>query len=87
MQVTVRTAADAPTDPGTPIIIGDQQLAAGLQYGATDGYKPLIEWLRGLQERSHKRQAGEGWRITMGSGSQDSLYKVGNVHHEIQSPR
>ena len=30
----------------------------------------------GLQERSHGRKSGEGWRLTIGNGSQDLIFKV-----------
>lgn len=48
----------------------------GLQYGDTAGIKPLREWLYGLQEFSHGRKEGEGWSVSVGSGSQDLIYKV-----------
>lgn len=51
-------------------------LEEGLQYTATAGIPSLVKWFTGLQEYSHGRKEGEGWRISMGSGSQDALYKV-----------
>lgn len=51
-------------------------LAQSLQYGPTDGNQELREWLYGLQEKAHGRKRGEGWRISVGSGSQDLIYKV-----------
>lgn len=70
--------ARSPVDPSqeTAVRIEGEDLAASLQYGATDGYQKLIEWLYGLQEQSHGRKQGEGWRISVGSGSQDLIYKV-----------
>ena len=76
VQITVRSAADDAGAPALPITLGNKELAAGLQYGDTAGYQPLIDWLVGLQTFAHGRKIGEGWRISMGAGSQDSLYKV-----------
>ncbi len=71
--------ARSPTDPSqeTTTTIDGVDLAQSLQYGPTDGYKGLLEWLYGLQEKAHGRKKGEGWRISVGSGSQDLIYKVG----------
>ena len=30
----------------------------------------------GLQEHSHGRKRSEGWRVTIGTGAQDLIYKV-----------
>jgi tryptophan aminotransferase len=55
-------------------------VAAGLQYGPTAGFGPLLEWLGGLQEREHGRKPeGEGWRMTIGGGSQDLIYKAAHA--------
>jgi len=56
--------------------IGGKQLAEGLQYGPTAGIPSLIEWVYGLQEKVHGRRKGEGWRVTIGGGSQDVIYKA-----------
>jgi tryptophan aminotransferase len=70
--------AQSPTDPSqeTAMTIDGVDLAQSLQYGPTDGNKELQEWLYGLQEKAHGRKKGEGWRISVGSGSQDLIYKV-----------
>ena len=59
-----------------------------LQYGPTTGIPSLVSWLSGLQTVFHSRRAGasvgkqgqygegEGWRLVIGNGSQDVLYKV-----------
>ncbi|KAJ2917353.1 hypothetical protein MD484_g3074, partial [Candolleomyces efflorescens] len=41
--------------------------------------KPLLDWLFGLQEYFHGRKRDEGWRISVGSGSQDLIYKAVNA--------
>lgn len=70
--------ARSPADPSreTAATIDGEDLAECLQYGPTAGYKKLMEWLYGLQAKSHGREKGEGWRISIGSGSQDLIYKV-----------
>ncbi|KAG6898958.1 hypothetical protein C0993_002328, partial [Termitomyces sp. T159_Od127] len=54
----------------------DTELAHGLQYGTTAGYEKLWDWLFGLQEFSHGRKKTEDWSISVGSGSQDLIYKA-----------
>ncbi|KAJ3514474.1 hypothetical protein NLJ89_g2365 [Agrocybe chaxingu] len=68
----------SPTSPDqeTTITLEDAELQVALQYSETDGLKPLVDWLYGLQELNHDRKTGEGWRITPGCGSQDLIYKA-----------
>lgn len=70
--------ARSPSDPDseTTLTIDGAELTQGLQYGDTTGLKGLLDWLHGLQELSHGRKREEGWRIAMGAGSQDLIYKV-----------
>lgn len=63
-----------------PVSLSGASLAAGLQYGPTPGLPGLNEWFVGLQERVHGRKPSEGWRITVGNGSQDLIYKVSALH-------
>lgn len=76
LTIDVRSAADAPNTLGKPMTLSSEALADGLQYGITAGYKPLVDWLEGLQAYSHGRKSHEGWRLSMACGSQDALYKV-----------
>ncbi|KAJ8518659.1 hypothetical protein ONZ45_g4295 [Pleurotus djamor] len=71
------TARD-PFDPEkeTALTVDGSALAEGLQYGATAGLKDLVDWINGLQENQHGRKQGEGWRVSIGSGSQDLIFKV-----------
>ncbi|KAG8748088.1 hypothetical protein FRC10_008821 [Ceratobasidium sp. 414] len=57
------------------ITIPPAQLAAALQYGPTTGLPDLISWVYTLQAAQHGRHKGEGWRVSIGTGSQDLLYK------------
>ncbi|KAF9223812.1 PLP-dependent transferase [Gyrodon lividus] len=56
--------------------VAPPDLTEGLQYGPTTGLKKMHDWIMGLQERVHKRRGGEGWRCTVGVGSQDLLFKA-----------
>ena len=56
--------------------VDGDDLAQGLQYGDTAGLASLLNWFEGLQEVNHGRKKNEGWRISIGSGSQDLIYKV-----------
>jgi tryptophan aminotransferase len=75
------------TDPSSssqsiPVSLIGADLTAGLQYGATAGLPRLNEWFVGLQERSHGRKSSEGWRLTIGNGSQDMISKVSGISLE-----
>ncbi|KAI0787598.1 pyridoxal phosphate-dependent transferase [Fomes fomentarius] len=74
--VTIKSRS--PTDPSAEVTteISGKALAEGLQYGPTAGLPDLSEWVYGLQEREHGRKKGEGWRLSIGSGSQDVIHKA-----------
>ncbi|KAJ3837946.1 PLP-dependent transferase [Lentinula raphanica] len=65
------------------ITIPQDQLSPGLQYSDTAGIPDLLKWITTLQEIAHGRKHGmnasgageEGWRVSMGSGSQDLISK------------
>ncbi|KAI0733586.1 PLP-dependent transferase [Fomitopsis betulina] len=75
---SIKLTSRSPTDPSKEIEteINGKALAEGLQYGPTAGLPSLIEWVTGLQEREHGRTKGEGWRVSVGGGSQDVIYKT-----------
>jgi tryptophan aminotransferase len=73
--VTIRDPIDPSKEEA--LTITGKLLEDSLQYTDTRGMHELLEWLHNLQEHFHGRKRGEGWRISMGAGSQDSLYKVG----------
>ncbi|EMD31483.1 hypothetical protein CERSUDRAFT_109359 [Gelatoporia subvermispora B] len=73
------TARDPSSSSPVEIEIGGAQLQEGLQYGPTAGLPCLLEWVYGLQELEHGRKKGEGWRASIGSGSQDLIYKAINA--------
>lgn len=73
------TVAIKPAVPGGETIsltLDGDTLTEGLQYGATDGLTGLVNWVTELQTLVHKRKPNKSWRVTIGSGSQDLIYKV-----------
>ncbi|KAJ7796750.1 PLP-dependent transferase [Mycena olivaceomarginata] len=76
------TAQSPPTEDGHAasedinLSLSGPELAAGLQYGPTGGMAPLVDWLYDLQRTVHGRGRGEGWALSVGSGSQDLLSKA-----------
>lgn len=58
------------------LLVESDALNEGLQYGPTAGLGGLVEWLEALQEAKHHRVRDGSWRVSVGSGSQDLIYKV-----------
>ncbi|KAI9439543.1 pyridoxal phosphate-dependent transferase [Lactarius indigo] len=57
--------------------VDDGLLAMGLQYAATSGIPPMVEWLTEFQELEHgRKRLEEGWRVSVTAGSQDAIYKA-----------
>lgn len=77
---SIQLTARSPMDPTKEevLTLGPKELETALQYGPTAGTHSLLEWIWGLQEFSHGRKPGEGWRPSVGSGSQDVIYKAVN---------
>ncbi|ESK86892.1 kynurenine alpha-aminoadipate aminotransferase [Moniliophthora roreri MCA 2997] len=66
-----------PRETDFHVQIEPNDLAMALQYTDTKGIPGLIKWIDGLQEKMHNRKAtGEGWRVSVGAGSQDLIYKA-----------
>lgn len=68
-----------PIVPGGPeetLVIESKALGVALQYGPTAGLSGLVKWLSELEESRHKRPQDGSWRVSVGSGSQDLIYKV-----------
>ncbi|GFZ47143.1 hypothetical protein JCM24511_04886 [Saitozyma sp. JCM 24511] len=64
-------ASSAPT----ALEIAGEDLEAALQYGPSAGLPQLRGVLEDLQSTVHKREKGTGWTVSVGSGSQDLMYK------------
>ncbi|KAH6911527.1 TdiD protein [Coprinopsis sp. MPI-PUGE-AT-0042] len=79
----VRPPGTSPLDNNTPrtdnLVIEGEDLDAALQYSTTDGMKELKNWLTTLVKTVHGRSEDEGWRVSLGPGSQDLLYKCLNA--------
>jgi tryptophan aminotransferase len=76
------TARDPRSGEESALQIAPENLSAGLQYGPTAGFPPFVEWLVGLQEREHGRHRSEGWRVSVGVGSQDLINKVSGIKEQ-----
>ncbi len=74
LNFTVRDPANPQSE--IPIELSQEELEVGLQYSPTVGLPALVDWAYGLQEIMHGRKVGEGWKISIGNGSQDLIYKV-----------
>ena len=90
IQITVRAPPDADgntseSQEDTKLDIAGDRLAAGLQYGSTSGWEALVEWVEGLQTYAHGRRKDDAWRVSMGSGSQDLLFKVSYCFFRVRT--
>ncbi|KAH8100867.1 PLP-dependent transferase [Cristinia sonorae] len=59
-----------------PITLSPEELEVGLQYSPTTGIPNLVDWLYKLQEICHGRKRSEGWKLSVGNGCQDLMYKA-----------
>lgn len=55
--------------------IEGEDLDVALQYGPSAGLAKLRNKLEDMQSVIHKREKG-GWSVSVGSGTQDLMYKV-----------
>lgn len=56
-------------------------LNEALQYGPSAGLASIRGWLTDLQAQVHKRDKGENWAVSLGSGSHDLMSKVRRTNH------
>ncbi|KAG6914741.1 hypothetical protein DXG01_015652 [Tephrocybe rancida] len=70
------TASSPINDSDITLKLDSTELAQGLQYSATAGYENLSDWLIGLQDHSHGRKKSADWTLSVGSGSQDLIFKA-----------
>jgi tryptophan aminotransferase len=54
----------------------DGRISEALQYGGTAGHADLITWLLAMQKHYHGRSEHPSWKLSVGAGSQDLLYKA-----------
>lgn len=68
----------SPISPFTPttIKIQDGELTEALQYGPSKGHHKLIDLLTDLQVDIHARKKDPSWRISIGAGGSDIIYKI-----------
>ncbi|KAJ7718459.1 pyridoxal phosphate-dependent transferase [Mycena metata] len=67
--------ATAGADPFTLTIEGED-LNEALQYGMTPGAPRLLDWLTNFQTHVHKRVQDGSWKVNVGSGSQELIYRT-----------
>ncbi|KAG8889446.1 hypothetical protein FRB98_004342 [Tulasnella sp. 332] len=82
LSFTVRSPESTTEHPVSdiPVSVSGEALDEALQYSATRGIPSFVGWVERLQERFHGRSPkGEGWSVSIGSGSQDLLYKAFHV--------
>ncbi|KAF8907747.1 pyridoxal phosphate-dependent transferase [Mucidula mucida] len=77
-RITMTVKSPSPlSDPTlTDIELGGEDLTTALQYSMTSGLPALVEWMTELAAQVHDIAPGDGARVSMGSGSQDLLYKA-----------
>ncbi|KAM0755517.1 PLP-dependent transferase [Meredithblackwellia eburnea MCA 4105] len=63
-------------DKPETLVVESSALNEGLQYGPTAGLGGLVDWLEDLQVKKHHRTKDGSWRVSVGSGSQDLIYKA-----------
>ncbi|EGG09938.1 uncharacterized protein MELLADRAFT_103845 [Melampsora larici-populina 98AG31] len=85
ISVTLKSLVPNNSD-GSPVApdvltIANQDLDEALQYGPTSGINSFVSWITGLQQLSHRRGNAkeEGWRTSIGSGSQELMYKMTEI--------
>ncbi|WWD21180.1 hypothetical protein CI109_105664 [Kwoniella shandongensis] len=74
MTLTIKPPLADPSALPVDITIDGNDLDTALQYGPSAGLPKLRDWLEQLQSKVHKRERGN-WTISLGSGSQDMMYK------------
>lgn len=66
----------APPFTESTIAIDGNRIDEALQYGQTIGHPDLVEFLTEMQTELHGRPRNPSWRVSVGAGSQDLLYKA-----------
>ena len=76
--------ASCSSEAGMELVLKDDDLAMALQYNMTAGIPDLVSWVTHLMETVHctpsskskEEVAKPNWRVSLGPGSQDLLYKA-----------
>ncbi|KAJ7601199.1 TdiD protein [Mycena floridula] len=76
ISMTVRSPTPGIDKELTELVINDEDLVAALQYGVTSGDPELVRFLTELNLAVHGGQRNDSWRVSVGSGSQDLLFKA-----------
>jgi len=78
MEIKLKPVPGASSTTPSSVEVKGKDLDIALQYSATAGLPRLVKWLEEFQSSVHKRpnSSEEGWRISLGSGSQDAICKA-----------
>ena len=70
----------SPTSPSEEVTLKIDseggRISEALQYGRTNGQADLSAWLLAMQKHYHGRSEHPSWKLSVGAGSQDLLYKA-----------
>lgn len=76
--ISINVKSQTPGGAETTLEINSEgnRLYDALQYGRTSGHPYFVKWLMELQTHLHKRSIDGDWKLSVGSGSQDLIYKA-----------
>ncbi|KIJ40419.1 hypothetical protein M422DRAFT_780719 [Sphaerobolus stellatus SS14] len=72
----IARSPEGPNATPLEIVLQGEELVSGLQYGLTSGVPCFNKWVYDFMKTLHSRGDAEGWKVSIGSGSQDILYKA-----------
>ncbi|XDG03918.1 hypothetical protein ABKA04_003533 [Annulohypoxylon sp. FPYF3050] len=61
------------------IVLSEEALIDGLQYGLPGGNPDLVEWFKGFQTELHGIERNQTWACCVGNGSQELLHRTFQV--------
>jgi tryptophan aminotransferase len=74
--ISMNVRSPAPPFTESTITIDGNRIDEALQYGQTIGHPDLVKFLIEMQTELHGRPKNPSWRVSIGAGSQDLLYKA-----------
>lgn len=74
--LNIKPPLDGRSSESVAVQLDGEALNEALQYGPSAGLSSIRGWLTDLQAQVHKREIGENWAVSLGSGSQDLMSKV-----------
>jgi tryptophan aminotransferase len=74
--ISMSIRSPVPPFTETMVHIEHDRMNEALQYGPTTGHKDLVNFLVRMQTKLHSREKDASWRLSVGAGSQDLLFKA-----------